>query len=215
MEGETDDPAIADQRLRTMRAMLATLLLSTGTPMLVMGDELGRTQGGNNNAYNQDNELSWVDWDLAPWQADLVRWTTALLNVRRHHPALRQTEFFDGRPLSDGRPADLVWLRADGSPMTDDGWHDPGTGTLVMALSGELFTRDDEGHALRDSAFLVVLNRADEQVPLTMPKTPYGESYRRLLDTDDARPTTGGPTHPVGSVTSVAPRSVALFRVED
>ena len=212
-EGPTTDEAVEEQRLRTMRAMLATLLLSTGTPMLVMGDEMGRTQGGNNNAYNQDNETSWIDWNLAPWQSDLVRWTTTLLNTRRHHPALRQTEFFDGRPLSDGRPADLAWLRPDGTPMTDAEWHDPGTGTLVMALSGELFTRDEEGHPLRDSAFLVVLNRADAPVPLTLPATPYGTAYRRLLDTDTARPATG-PTHPVGSVTSVASRSVALFRVE-
>ncbi len=215
VEGETTDAAIAEQRLRTMRALLATLLLSTGTPMLVMGDELGRTQGGNNNAYNQDNEISWVDWNLAPWQADLVRWTTTLLNVRRNHPTLRQTEFFDGRPLADGRPADLAWLRADGTPMTDGDWHDPGTGTLVMALSGELFTRDEDGHPLRDSAFLVVLNRAEAEVPLTMPETPYGTTYRRLLDTDEDRPSTSGPTHAVGSVTSVAARSVALFRVED
>jgi len=215
VEGETTDATVTQQRLRTMRAMLATLLLSTGTPMLVMGDELGRTQGGNNNAYNQDNEISWVDWNLAPWQADLVRWTTALLNVRRNHPALRQTEFFDGRPLADGRPADLAWLRPDGTPMTDSDWHDPGTGTLVMALSGELFTRDEDGHPLRDSAFLVVLNRADADVPLTMPDTPYGTTYRRLLDTDEDRPSTSGPTHVVGSVVTVASRSVALFRVED
>jgi glycogen operon protein len=213
-EGPTDHPAIEEQRRRTMRALLATLLLSTGTPMLVMGDELGRTQDGNNNPYNQDNEMSWVDWDLEPWQADLVRWTTALLNVRRNHPALRQTEFFDGRPLADGRPADLAWLRPDGTPMTDGDWHDSGTGTLVMALSGELFTRDEEGHPLRDSAFLVVLNRSDDATVLTMPATPYGTTYRRLLDTDERRPSTSGPTHAVGAVTEVAGRSVALFRVE-
>ncbi len=213
VEGPTADAGVEEQRLRTMRALLATLLLSTGTPMLVMGDEMGRSQGGNNNAYNQDNEISWVDWNLAPWQSDLLRWTTALLNVRRHHPALRQTEFFDGRPLSDGRPADLAWLRTDGTPMTDAEWHDPGTGTLVMALSGELFTRDEEGHPMRDSAFLVVLNRSDDAVPVTMPETPYGTAYLRLLDTDESRPATG-PLHPVGAVTPVAGRSVALFRVE-
>ena len=214
VEGPTDDPAVEESRLRTMRALLATLLLSTGTPMLVMGDEMGRSQGGNNNPYNQDNEISWVDWDLQPWQADLVRWTTALLNVRRNHPTLRQTEFFDGRPLADGRPADLAWLRPDGTPMTDADWHDPATGTLVTALSGELFTRDADGHPLRDSAFLLVLNRADDDVPVTMPATPDGSTYRRLLDTGEARPTTSGPTHPVGSVTPVAGRSVVLFRVE-
>jgi isoamylase len=214
VEGPTDDPAIEAARLGTIRAMLATLLLSTGTPMLVMGDEMGRTQGGNNNPYNQDNEISWVDWHLEPWQADLVRWTTALLNVRRAHPTLRQTEFFDGRPVAGGRPPDLAWLRGDGTPMTESDWHDPATATLVMALSGDLFTRDEAGHPMRDSAFLVALNRADSPVPLTLPATVDGDRYRRLLDTDLVRPTTEGPTVPVGEVTTLAPRSVALFRVE-
>lgn len=214
VEGPTDDTAVEEGRLRTMRAMLATLLLSTGTPMLLMGDELGRTQQGNNNAYNQDNELSWMSWDLEPWQHDLLAWTTALVEVRRAHPTLRQTEFFDGRPVAEGRPADLAWLRPDGGPMTDEQWHDPGTGTLVMALSGELFTRDEFGHPLRDSAFLVVLNRDDDDVEVTLPETPYGEVYRRLLDTSQPRPDTGTRTHPVGTTTSVAGRAVALFRVE-
>jgi len=214
VEGETDDAGIKAARLRTMRAMLATLLLSTGTPMLVMGDELGRTQGGNNNPYNQDNEISWLDWDLEPWQTDLLRWTTTLLNARRVHPTLRQTEFFDGRPTADGHPADLAWLRPDGTPMTDGDWHDAGTSTLVMALSGELFTRDVDGHPLRDSAFLVVLNRADSAVPLTLPQTPYGTSYRRLVDTALDRPETEGPTATVGATVEIAARSVALFRVE-
>ncbi len=214
VEGPTDDPEIETQRLKTLRALLATLLLSTGTPMIVMGDEMGRSQGGNNNPYNQDNEISWLDWNLTPWEADLVRWTTALLNTRRVHPALRQTEFFDGRTVAEGHPADLVWLRPDGSPMSDAEWHDPGTEMLVMALSGELSTRDAEGHPLRDSAFLLVLNRAAAPIDLTLPATPYGNRYRRLLDTELARPATEGPTAPVGGVTPIAPRSVALFRVE-
>jgi glycogen operon protein len=214
VEGETDDPDIRAARLRTMRALKATLLLSTGTPMIVMGDEMGRTQGGNNNPYNQDNEISWLDWDLEPWQSDLLRWTTTLLNVRRVHPTLRQTEFFDGRPAADGRPADLVWLRPDGTPMTDDDWHDGRTGVLVMALSGELFTRDEDGHPLRDAAFLVVLNRSDSDVPLTLPATPSGTAYRRLIDTALDRPETEGPTAAIGETVAVASRSVALFRVE-
>jgi glycogen operon protein len=214
VEGPTDDEQIEASRRSTMRAMLATLLLSTGTPMLLMGDESGRTQQGNNNPYNQDNELSWMHWDLEEWQHDLLAWTTALIDVRRAHPTLRQTEFFDGRPVAEGRPADLAWLKPDGTPMTDDEWHDPGTGTLVMALSGELFTRDEHGHPLRDSAFLVVLNRADTEVEVTLPETPYGEVYRRLLDTSHPRPDVETVTHPVGTTTPVAERAVALFRVE-
>ncbi|CAB5029287.1 MAG: glycogen debranching protein GlgX [Actinobacteria bacterium] len=213
-EGDTDDAGITSARLKTARAMLATLLLSTGTPMLLMGDEIGHTQRGNNNPYCQDNEISWLTWDLEDWQRDTLRWTTALLNVRRAHPALRQTEFFDGRPTPDGRPADLAWLRPDGSAMTDAEWHDPGTGTLVMALSGELAIRDFDGRPLRDSAFLLVLNRASTDVDVTLPPTPYGEIYQRLIDTDLPRPRTSGPGARVGSVTAVAARSVTLFRVE-
>ena len=215
VEGPTDDPVITDQRRRTIRAILATMLLSTGTPMLVMGDEMGRTQGGNNNAYNQDNEISWLDWSLEAWQTDLLRWTTDLLNARRVHPTLRQSEFFDGRPVAEGRPQDLAWLQSDGTPMTDGEWNDPSTGTLVMALSGELFQRDEQGHPLHDSAFLIVLNRDDDEVVVTLPPTPYGDTYRCLLDTDNDRPGTALPTWQVGATVTVAGRSVALFRVED
>ncbi len=214
VEGETTDPDVEAGRQRTARALLATLLLSTGTPMLTMGDEMGRTQGGNNNAYCQDNEISWVDWNLAPWQSDLLEWTRTLLNVRRQHPTLRQTEFFDGRPVAEGQPADLAWLRPDGTPMTDWDWHDAHTGTLVMALSGELAIRDVDGRPLRDAAFVLVLNRSDDAVELTLPATPYGDAYRRLLDTDQQRPRTGSATVMARSATTIAPRSVALFRVE-
>ena len=214
VEGPTEDREINLARLRTGRAMMATLLLSAGTPMIVAGDEMGRTQGGNNNAYNQDNEISWIDWNLEPWQVDLLEWTRVTLNARRHHPTLRQTNFFDGRPVAEGQPKDLEWLRPDGTAMTDADWNSPGTDCLVMALNGELGERDVDGHPLRDSAFLVVLNRGDDEVPLVLPRTPYGDSYRRLLDTDDKRPTTATKTDKTGSTVRVAPRSVALFRVE-
>ena len=174
--------------------MMATLLLSAGTPMIVAGDEMGRTQGGNNNAYNQDNEMSWIDWNLEPWQVDLLEWTRVTLNARRHHPTLRQTNFFDGRPVAEGQPKDLEWLRPDGTAMTDADWNSPGTDCLVMALNGELGERDVDGHPLRDSAFLVVLNRGETDVKLVLPRTPYGTAYRRLLDTDDKRPTHRYPT---------------------
>jgi isoamylase len=214
VEGETDDRAVNHARLRTGRAMMATLVLSAGTPMIVAGDEMGRTQHGNNNAYNQDNEISWLDWDLSPWQADLYEWSRVLLNARRQHPTLRQTEFFDGRPVAEGRAKDLEWLRPDATPMTDEDWHSPETTCLVMALSGELGVRDVDGHPLRDSAFLVVLNRGEEPVDLTLPSSTYGDAYRRLMDTDDARPRTATSTDRAGSTVVVVPPSVVLFRVE-
>ena len=98
VEGETDDAAVLADRRRSLRNLLTTLLLSTGVPMLVAGDEMGRTQGGNNNAYCQDDEVSWVDWDLEPWQQELLDWTRALLAVRRAHPVFRHRHFLEGRP---------------------------------------------------------------------------------------------------------------------
>ena len=195
--------------------LLATLLLSHGhADARRRATSSAARQGGNNNAYCQDNEISWVDWDLEPWQVDLLEWTPVTLNARRHHPTLRQTNFFDGRPVAEGQPKDLEWLRPDGTAMTDAHWNSPGTDCLVMALNGELGERDVDGHPLRDSAFLVVLNRGDDEVPLVLPRTPYGDAYRRLLDTDDKRPTTATKTDKTGSTVRVAPRSVALFRVE-
>ena len=117
-------------------------------------------------------------------------------------------------PRARGGGIAIDYLRPDGTAMTDADWNSPGTDCLVMALNGELGERDVDGHPLRDSAFLVVLNRGDDEVPLVLPRTPYGDSYRRLLDTDDKRPTTATKTDKTGSTVRVAPRSVALFRVE-
>jgi pullulanase/glycogen debranching enzyme len=117
--------------------------------------------------------------------------------------------------VAEGRPRDLAWRQTDGTRMTDEQWHDPSTDTLVMALSGELFARDELGYEMRDAAFLIVLNRSLLVTEITLPATPYGEVYRRLLDTSMPRPDPAGTTHDVGSTTHVAARSVALFRVED
>ena len=214
VEGPTEDVDIAAARLRSIRALLGTLLLSTGTPMLLMGDEMGRSQLGNNNAYNQDNETSWLDWSLSPEAASLLRWTTSLLNIRRAHPALRQVEFFDGRPVGDGRPQDLAWLRPDGTAMTDADWNDPTCDVVVMFLSGELFSRGDPAQNQRDAAFLITFNRGESESWLTLPQTPYGARYRRLLDTAAHEPASAPFTDPSGSQVSLEPRSVALFRVE-
>ena len=162
VEGETDDPAIIALRTRQARNIAATLLLSTGTPMITMGDELWRTQGGNNNAYCQDNEISWVDWDLgARPKRDMLAFFRRTLAIRSEAPALRQGEFFDGRaPASggDGVP-DLVWFNPWGQPMTDDDWFDGSRRTLMMWVDG----RDVRGHTtggepLTDVSWLLVLH---------------------------------------------------------
>ncbi|MEE6273348.1 glycogen debranching protein GlgX [Georgenia sp. MJ278] len=136
-------------RRRSMRNLLGSLLLSAGTPMLTAGDELGRTQRGNNNGYCQDNEISWVDWDLTPWQRDLLATTRHLLRLRREHPVLRPTRFATGRTASGDSLADLAWFSADGEPMDAAAWHDPHARVLQMQRSG---------HPVGDRDALILIN---------------------------------------------------------
>ena len=190
VEGETDDPAIRALRLRTARNLAATLLLSTGTPMITMGDELWRSQGGNNNAYCQDNEISWVDWDLQdPEVAGTLAFWRRTLAIRRGAPALHQGEFFEGRAPGggDGVP-DLVWFNASGQPMSDPDWFDEGRQTIGMWVNGH----DVRGHTvagepLSDRSWLLLLHAGADPVELTLPGAPYSTSYVPTIDTD--RPT--------------------------
>jgi len=193
VEGETDDPGIKDLRLRRIRAMLTSLVLSTGTPMLVAGDEMGRTQHGNNNAYCQDNDISWVDWDLADWQQDLLKFTRKLLGVRNKHRSFRQRYFFDGRPVHEGGPEDLAWFGPDGQLLSDAAWNSGDTRSIGMFLSG-----DRRGHlswewVQRDSSFLLLLNARLDDVEFTLPGAPYGSQYQVILDTSGD---TSGATNP-------------------
>ena len=123
VEGETDDPAVLAARRRSMRNMLTMLLLSTGVPMLVAGDELGRTQGGNNNAYCLDSPVSWLDWELAGWQRDQMAWARALLAVRREHPVFRHRHYLEGRPAYPGGPKDLACRQSEGCQEAEDPPH--------------------------------------------------------------------------------------------
>ena len=204
VEGETDDPVIQAVRARQARNLAATLLLSTGTPMLVMGDELWRTQGGNNNAYCQDNATSWVDWSpltggpatgpTGP-AADMLAFVSRTLGLRAEAPALRQGEFFEGRAPAggDGLP-DLVWFCQTGEPMTDADWFDESRRTVQMWIDG----RDVRGHTaagapMTDDSWLLVLHADAAPVELTLPGPPYGEAYTPVLDTASR---TGEPVDP-------------------
>ncbi len=161
-----DSPAIAvvPLRRRSQRNLLATLLLAAGTPMLTAGDEIGRTQRGNNNAYCQDDETSWLDWDLEPWQQDLLATTRHLLRLRREHPALRTDRFFHGRPRRPDLPApDLDWRLPDGSPFDHHRWHDPAVRTLQMVRTA------DDG-----TSVLLAVNGALDDVEVTLVPPPVG-----------------------------------------
>ncbi|WP_415952836.1 glycogen debranching protein GlgX [Streptomyces sp. KLOTTS4A1] len=209
-EGPSDDPDVRTLRARQQRNFLATLFLSQGIPMLSHGDELGRSQGGNNNAYCQDNEVSWLDWrHLTDEQCDLFAFTRRLIALRAAHPALRRRRFFTGRQgaghgrvgLADGLahgPAtadalpDLVWLRPDGTEMHPGDWQHPDTHTVTVFLNGDALAEHDElGRPVVDDSFLLLLNAHWQPATLRLPAAVYGERWTVLVDTTTAHPPEG------------------------
>ena len=212
VEGETDDPTIRDERRRTLRSMLATLLLSTGVPMLTAGDEMGRTQGGSNNAYCQDNEVSWLDWALDPWQVDLLEFARLLLAIRRDHPALRHRHFFEGRSMTEGGAKDLAWFGPTGTELVDGDWWEPYARTLGMYVGGDsLRSQTPRGEPIVDSSFLLLLHAGSEPVGFLLPGAPWAATYRSLLDTADERPSPSPTPLEPGDLVGLAPRSLILL----
>ncbi|HZU94076.1 MAG TPA: glycogen debranching protein GlgX [Microbacterium sp.] len=197
-EGPTDDPAINRRRARQQRNFLATLLLSQGVPMISHGDELGRTQGGNNNGYAQDNETTWIDWDAA--DTPLIEFTAALTRLRRAHPTFRRSRFFNGRPVrvADGeRVPDVVWLRPDAVTMQPEDW-DSGFGRAVgMFLNGRgIREKDERGRPVTDLNFIVYFNSGDDRVEVTLPDERHGAEWEVVVDTageaDEDQPLAAG-----------------------
>ncbi|MFD6323223.1 glycogen debranching protein GlgX [Streptomyces sp. NPDC058442] len=214
-EGETDDPDVLALRRRQLRNLLTTLLLSTGVPMLVAGDEMGRTQRGNNNAYCQDNETGWVDWELLAepgWKA-LFDLTSRLIALRRRHPVLRRRTFFSGRAHGADGLRDLAWFTARGTEMTEEDWYAPAA-TLGMYLSGrDIPDHDELGEPVRDDSFLTVLHAGDAPVDVLLPGPPWARRYEVVLDTgredQSAAPDT---VHPADTTLTVPGRTVLLLR---
>lgn len=183
-EGETDDLAIIELRERQKRNFLATLLLSQGVPMICGGDEIGRTQRGNNNTYCQDNELSWYDWELDERRQALLSFTKRLTELRKHHPNLGRRKFFQGRKIRGSDIKDIMWLRADGAEMTDEEWESGWMHVLGMLLGGEVIGEvDEKGEPLRDETLLLLLNGHHEPVEFTLPATSAGGRWEVVLDT--------------------------------
>jgi isoamylase len=185
VEGPTDDPAIVALRARQQRNFIATLLLSQGVPMLVHGDELGRTQLGNNNGYAQDSPLTWIDWDAV--DVPLVEFTAALARLRKEHPTFRRSRFFDGHPvkMEEGAPVpDIVWLRPDGSVMQPEDW-DTGFGRAIgVFLNGDgIRERDRRGEQISDRHFIVLFNAGDEEESFQLPAPLFSPKWDVLVDT--------------------------------
>ncbi|MGQ0776894.1 MAG: glycogen debranching protein GlgX [Pseudonocardiales bacterium] len=188
VEGPTDDPGVLALRARQQRNMLATLFLSQGTPMLLHGDELGRTQQGNNNVYCQDNELSWVDWEKV--DEDLVQFTAAVATLRRNHPVFRRRRFFAGRPIRRGAELrDIAWFSPSGEEMTEQDWEEECGRCLTVFLNGEgLLDVDSRGQRVTDSSFLLCFNAHHEDVEVQLPGIDYGQEWTVVLDTAMSTP---------------------------
>jgi isoamylase len=183
-EGPTRDSAINALRARQRRNLMATLLLSQGVPMICGGDEIGRTQQGNNNAYCQDNEISWLHWDLVPEQQSFLEFTRELIELRRTHLVLRRRKFFQGRAIRGAGVKDLSWLDPEGREMTDRAWNAHHVRCLGVRLSGDAIDEVDErGQRRTGDTLLVLLNAYDQPVPFALPVLPDGRCWEALVDT--------------------------------
>ncbi|MCZ4611646.1 glycogen debranching protein GlgX [Streptomyces sp. Lzd4kr] len=213
-EGETRDPAVLGLRARQQRNFLATLLLSQGIPMLCHGDELGRTQRGNNNAYCQDNEVSWVDWRLTDDQRALADFTRHVIGLRAAHPVLRRRRFFQGEtPTHPDQPLpDLVWLLPDGREMTPDDWRRSDAHAVAAFLNGDAIAEPDScGRPVVDDSFLMLLNSYWEPMEFQLPDDTYGERWTTLIDTSDQQSPPDEVEHKAGTSVLIERRSLVLL----
>jgi isoamylase len=205
-EGDTDDPGILALRARQQRNFLATLLLSQGVTMLLAGDEIGRTQHGNNNAYCQDNEISWLDWEHV--NESLLEFTQRLIALRREHPVLRRRHWFQGRPIRG--TIDLGWVKPDGTEMTDEDWEDGPANAVGVFLNGEAMTdRDRRGQRLTDDSFLLLFNAQAGDIDWSLPGQ-WGKRWTALLDTTG--PDREGAAFDSGQSIPVGGRSLVVFQ---
>ena len=213
VEGPTTDPEVRRLRERQKRNFFATLLLAQGVPMLLSGDEMGQTQGGNNNAYCQDNEVAWLDWTPTDERAALREFVRRLIALRRRHPTFRRRSFFEGRETGDVAAAkDLLWLRPDGQEMGDDDWNDPQARCLGMLVAGQgIPDAGPRGEVVRDDDFLLLLNAHHDELPFVVPES-NAAAWRRILDS--AEPAVGADVDaaPVASPLLLQGRSVMLLQ---
>jgi isoamylase len=184
-EGETDDPAILALRHKQQRNLLATLLLSQGVPMLLGGDELGRTKQGNNNTYCQDSELSWFDWNLSPLGRELLSFTSQLIQLRQTHPSFARRHWFQGRAIHGSRVHDIGWYNPDGSEITDDQWYGGSAKAITVFLNGEeLMGFEAQGQRLEDDSFLLFFNAQADSQDFCVPPLLKNQSWSMVINTE-------------------------------
>ncbi|MBU3705130.1 MAG: glycogen debranching protein GlgX [Mycobacterium sp.] len=190
VEGPTDDPEILALRRRQMRNIIATLMVSQGTPMISHGDEVGRTQHGNNNGYCQDNPITWIDWSRADDYSDILEFTRRAAALRAEHPVFRRRRFLQGKPLRDGDQHDIAWLTRDGVRMTPDDWNS-GVKSVMVFLNGDAIPEPDaRGERIVDDSFLLCFNAHDYPVEFVVPDGEYAKEWTTVIDTTD--PAGGG-----------------------
>jgi isoamylase len=220
VEGPTDDPEVLGLRARQQRNFIASLLLSQGVPMLLHGDEMGRTQQGNNNGYCQDSELTWINWDSI--DQPLIEFTAAVNALRAKHPTFRRSRFFDGRPVLRGegeRLPDIVWLDPSGETMKPEAW-DSGFGRSVgVFLNGHgIQGKDSRGRRITDVNFLLFFNAHDDTVKFTLPADEYAPAWDVIIDTAgqnaDTQPVSAGQPLPVEAKSLVVLRAHTVEEVE-
>jgi glycogen operon protein len=184
VEGPTDDPEILDKRFRAMKNFLATLAFSQGVPMISHGDEIARTQRGNNNAYCQDNEISWMDWELTDRQRDLLEFTKRVIRLRNRNPVLRRRHFFRGQAVGLSNTKDVTWVRPDGEEMTEPDWRSPRTHSLGMLINGEATDEtDSRGRPIEGDTLLLLINAGDEGITFDLPAQDLAGRWEKLIDT--------------------------------
>ncbi|HEX8973091.1 glycogen debranching protein GlgX [Oryzihumus sp.] len=218
VEGETDDPEVNALRAQQQRNFLATLLLSQGVPMIAHGDEVGRTQHGNNNAYCQDSELAWIDWDLDAERNDLLAFTSRLVQLRKNHPVFRRRRFFAGDAAHGGRSelGDIEWFAPQGTEMDELDWRNGYARSLMVFLNGEAIPEPDRlGRPIVDQHFLLLFNAHSEPVDFTLPPGDYGAEWEVVLDTTDPVEPAEQPMWEAKSAHPVAGRAIVVLRTPE
>jgi glycogen operon protein len=214
VEGESDDPEVNKLRQQQKRNLLTTLFLSQGVPMLVAGDEISRTQNGNNNAYCQDNELSWLHWGKQ--DKELLHFTRKLIHFYRKHPCFTRKRWFKGTPIKGIGLEDINWFRMDGTEMTEENWNEDFAKSLAVFLNGKaLRMKDEKGKPVVDDSFFILFNAAHHPLPFNLPPQKYGKSWMRTIDTATALVGDSKDIYASGDVIEIEGRSIVVLKKLD